>query len=163
MAQNPDPFIELTALGGRTRPLDDWLTIFHLCLIVLPARPESQRYTGVAARTLEGFRDADCKTAFLVTGSEVNARRILADEADRFVVFLDPERKFVESLGLKALPAFVHLRADTALVDAAEGWDPPAWNRVAQGLGAAMKWSHPVFPMPGDPPPDPGWPVQERA
>ena len=159
MAQNPDPFIELTNLKGRTRPLDDWLTTFHLCLVVLPSRPEAQAYVPAAGRALEVFRGADCKTAFLVTGTEHHARRILGADADRFVVFLDPERKFVESLGLSHLPAFVHLRADTTLVDAAEGWDPKAWDRVAEGLGKAMAWSRPTYPMPGDPPPFEGWAV----
>lgn len=159
MAQNPDPFIELTTIAGRTRPLDDWLTVFHLCLTALPAWPEAQNYVQVAARALEVFRGADCKTAFLVTGNEQQARRLLGPDAGRFVVFLDPDRKFVQSLGLTHLPAFVHLRADTTLVDAAEGWDPGGWDRVAEGLGKAMAWSRPVFPMPGDPPPFDGWAV----
>ncbi|MBI2170043.1 MAG: hypothetical protein HYU28_11185 [Actinobacteria bacterium] len=157
MAQNPDPFVELTNLKGRTRPLDDWLTTFHLCLIALPSRPDTQVYVPVAVRTLEVFRGADCKTAFLITGNEQQARRLLGADADRFVVFLDPERKAVGSLGLTHLPAFVHLRADTTLADAAEGWDPQAWDRVAEGLGAAMAWTRPVYPMPGDPPAFDGW------
>ncbi|HLG01470.1 MAG TPA: hypothetical protein VI916_13465 [Acidimicrobiia bacterium] len=159
MAKNPDPIIEVTTLQGRTRPLDDWLTISHLCLVALPSRPESQLYVPLGIRALDAFQQADCKTAFLITGSEAQARRLLADDLNRFVVFLDPERTLVESLGLTALPAFVHLRADTTLVDAAEGWDPPAWQRVSAGLAAAMKWSQAVFPLAGDPPPHPGWAV----
>lgn len=157
MAQNPDPFIELTTIKGRTRPLDDWLTVFHLCLVAVPAWPEVQRYVPLGRRALEVFQGADCKTAFLVTGNETQARRILAADADRFVVFLDPERKFVQSLALARLPAFVHLRADTTLVDAAEGWDPRAWDRVAEGVGKAMAWTRPVYPQPGDPPAFEGW------
>jgi len=157
MAQNPDPYIEVTTIAGRTRPLDDWLTIFHLCLVALPARPEAQDYVPVGRRALEVFQGADCKTAFLVSGNEQQARRLLGKAADEFVVFLDPERKLVSGLGLARLPAFVHLRADTALVDAAEGWDPAAWNRVAQGLGKAMAWSSPAYPQPGDPPAFEGW------
>lgn len=159
MAQNPDPFIELTTIKGRTRPLDNWLTTFHLCLVALPSRPDAQPYVRLGHRALEVFQGADCKTAYLVTGGEQQARRLLGPEADRFVVFLDPERKFVQSLGLSALPAFVHLRADTTLVDVAEGWDPAAWDRVSEGLGKAMAWSRAVYPLPGDPPPFPGWAV----
>lgn len=157
MAQNPDPFIELTTIKGRTRPLDDWLTNFHLCLVALPSRPEAHVYAGLGRRTLEVFQGADCKTAFLVTGNAMQARRLLGDDAERFVVFVDPERKFVQSLGLSHFPAFVHLRADTTLVDAAEGWDPEAWDRVSEGLAKAMAWSRPVYPLPGDPPPFAGW------
>lgn len=157
MAQNPDPFIEVTTIAGRTRPLDDWLTIFHLCLVVLPARPEAQDFVPIARRTLEVFQGADCKTAFLVTGNEPQARRLLGKTADDFVVFLDPERKLVSSLGLERLPAFVHLKADAALVDAAEGWDPTAWQRVAHGLGKDMAWSAPAYPEAGDPRPFEGW------
>lgn len=157
MAQNPNPLVELQSIRGRSRPLDDWLTIFHLCLVVLPARPEANRYVATARRVLDVFRGADCKTAFLVTGNEHQARRVLADAADRYMVFLDPERALVRELGLERLPAFVHLRADTTLVDAAEGWDPAAWRRVAEGLGEAMAWSHPVLPRRDDPPPFTGW------
>lgn len=157
MAQHPDPQIELTSLKGRTRPLDDWLTIFHLCLVVLPGRTDARSYVQPGLRALDVFRDADCKTAFLVTGTEHAARKLLGDAADRYLVFVDAERAFVKSIGLERLPAFVHLRADTTLVDAAEGWDPPGWHRVSEGLGRDMAWSHPVYPMPGDPPPFPGW------
>lgn len=159
MATNPDPNIPVTTIKGRTRTLDDWLTIFHLCLVAYPAWPEAARYVPLGRRALEVFQQADCKTAFLVTGTENQARRILGDAAEKFVVFLDPERALVKSLGLGALPAFVHLRADTTLVDAAEGWDPAAWDRVAEGLGRDMRWSRPVYPMPGDPEPFEGWAV----
>jgi hypothetical protein len=36
-------------------------------------------------------------------------------------VLTDPDGSFVRSLGLTHLPALVHLRQDTTLVDAAEG------------------------------------------
>lgn len=159
MAQNPDPTVEVTTITGRTRSLDDFLTIFHLCLVAFPTKPEARAYVPLGRRLLDVFRGADCKTAFLVTGNEHQARRLLGDAADHYVVFLDPERQLVTSLGLEALPAFVHLRADTTLVDAAEGWDPAAWHRVSKGLGKEMAWSHAVFPLPGDPSPFDGWAV----
>lgn len=159
MAQNPDPLLELTSIKGRTRPLDDWLTTFHLCLVVLPGRPDASPYVRLGRRALDVFRGADCKTAFLVTGNEHGARRLLGPAVDQYVVFLDPERAFVKSLGLERIPAFVHLRADTTLVDAAEGWDPEGWHRVSEGLGRDMAWSHATYPQPGDPPPSEGWPA----
>lgn len=159
MAKNPDPMLPVTTIKGRTRPLDDWLTIFHLCLVALPGRPEAAAYVPLGLRALRVFKGADSKTAFLITGNEHAARRVLGKAADEYVVFLDPDRELVQSLGVSHLPAFVHLRADTTLVNAAEGWDPPAWDAVAEGLGEAMKWTRPVYPMPGDPGPFPGWAV----
>ena len=54
------------------------------------------------------------------------------------MTFVDPDAELVTSLGLTHLPAFVHLRQDTTLVAAAEGWDP------ARGSGwprrSARRW-----------------------
>ena len=82
-----------------------------------------------------------------------------ADAADEALVFVDPDRTLVESLGLERLPAFVHLRQDTSLVAAAEGWDAAAWQAVAKEVGKAMAWSVPTVAAAGDPPATPGWPV----
>ena len=35
MAKNPDPNLKLTSTKGVTRTLDDWSTMFHLCLVIL--------------------------------------------------------------------------------------------------------------------------------
>ena len=70
-----------------------------------------------------------------------------------------PDGGFVASLGLTHLPAFVHLRQNTTLVAAAEGWDPRAWQAVAKEVAKSMAWSVPTVAGPGDPPPTPGWPV----
>jgi hypothetical protein len=94
-----------------------------------------------------------------VAGSEYIARRVVGAGVDEFVVFTDPDKAFVRSLGLTHLPAFVHLRQDTTLVDAAEGWNPREWQRVADGVAKAMKWSTPHVARSGDPATTPGWPV----
>jgi len=65
----------------------------------------------------------------------------------------------VSSLGLTRRPAFVHLRQDTTLVDAADGWDASEWERVANGHAAAMAWSAPTVAGHGDPRPTEGWAV----
>jgi len=39
VAKNPDPSLKLTSLKGVTRTLDDWSTMLHLTLVILPARP----------------------------------------------------------------------------------------------------------------------------
>lgn len=159
MAKNPDPTLKLTSLPGVTRTLDDWLTMFHLCLIVLPDRVEAAAWLPVIRRIFKVFGDADCHTAVCITGNDQIARRILDVASREFLVFVDPDRELVTSLGLAQLPAFVHLRQDTTLVNAAEGWDPHAWQRVADGLALAMAWSAPTVSGPDDPRPTEGWAV----
>jgi hypothetical protein len=156
---NPDPSLKLTSSKGVTRTLDDWSTIFHLCLVILPARPEASAWVPVARRMFRTFGDADCHTAYCVTGTEAIARRILGDVEGEALVFVDPDGALVRSLGLERLPAFVHLRQDTTLVAAAEGWDPRAWQRVAREVGKALAWSVPEVAGPGDPAPTTGWPA----
>ncbi|MCZ7528007.1 MAG: hypothetical protein M5U14_17485 [Acidimicrobiia bacterium] len=158
MARNPDPTLGVTSLDGTTRPLDDWLTMFHLCLVVLPARPEAVEWLPAIRRIFRVFGDADCRTAVCVTGGNQQvARRLLGPEADGLLVFVDPGGELAGSLGLERLPAFVHLRQDTTLVAAAEGWEPREWQRVAKGLAEAMAWTEPFVAGPGDPPAGSGW------
>jgi hypothetical protein len=159
VAKDPDPTLKLTSAKGITRTLDDWSTIFHLSLVILPARAESSAWVPVARRIFRTFGDADCHSAYCVTGTEEVARRILGDVEREAIVFVDPDRAFVQSLGLERLPAFVHLRQDTTLVAATEGWDPREWQRVAREVGKALAWTVPEVAGPGDPPPTPGWPV----
>lgn len=159
MAKSPDPTIKLTTTKGVTRTLDDWSTMFHLCLVILPPRPEAAVFIPIAERIFAVFGDADCHTAFCVTGNEFIARGVLGDAEDEYLTFIDPDRAFVESLGLTHLPAFVHLRQDTSLVASAEGWDPEEWQRVVKEVAKAMAWSFPEVARPGDPPPTAGWPV----
>jgi hypothetical protein len=159
VAKDPDPTLKLTSAKGITRTLDDWSTIFHLSLVILPARAESSAWVPVARRIFRTFGDADCHSAYCVTGTEEVARRILGDVEREAIVFVDPDKAFVQSLGLERLPAFVHLRQDTTLVAATEGWDPREWQRVARQVGKALAWTVPEVAGPGDPPPTPGWPV----
>ncbi len=159
MVKNPDPTLKLTTTKGVTRTLDDWSTMFHLCLVILPPRPEASAFIPIAKRIFAVFGDADCHTAFCVCGNEFIARGVLGDAEDRYLTFIDPDRAFVESLGLTHLPAFVHLRQDTSIVASAEGWDPEEWQRVVKEVARAMAWSAPEVAKPGDPPPTPGWPV----
>jgi hypothetical protein len=159
VAKNPDPTIKLASLKGITRTIDDWSTMFHLCLVILPDRPEASAWVPVARRIFATFGDADCRTAYCVTGSPEIARRILGDAVREALVFVDPDRSFAQSLGLERLPAFVHLRQDTSVVAAAEGWSPREWQQVAREVGKVMAWTVPDVSGPGDPAPTSGWPV----
>ena len=159
MAKNPDPELKLTTSRGVTRTLDDWSTMFHLCLVVLPARTEAVSFVPVGMRLFSVFGDADSRFAFVVTGSEVVAKRLLGDAESKVVTFVDPDLELVKSLGLERLPAFVLLRQDTTLVTASEGWDPKDWQRVARETARVLAWTVPEVHAAGDPPPFAGWPV----
>ena len=159
MAKNPDPNLKLASTKGVTRTLDDWSTMFHLCLLILPPRPEASVFIPVAKRIFQVFGDADCRTAFCVVGNDYIARGVLGDAEEQYLSFVDTDGELVSSLGLQHLPAFVHLRQDTSLVASAEGWDPAEWQRVAKEVAKAMAWSVPTVAGAGDPPPTPGWPV----
>lgn len=159
MAKNPEPTLKLTTSRGVTRTLDDWATMFHLLLVVLPARTEATVFVPIAQRIFATFGDADCTTAYVVTGPEAVAERLLGPTGSREVIFVDPDLELTTSLGLERLPAFVHLRQDTSLGAATEGWDPKEWQRVAREVGKAMAWTVPEVAGPGDPPAFEGWPV----
>jgi hypothetical protein len=159
VAKNPDPNLKLASTKGVVRTLDDWSTMFHLCLVLLPPRPEASAYIPIAKRIFHQFGDADCRTAFCVVGNEFIAKSVLGEAEQDYLCFVDTEGELASSLGLTHLPAFVHLRQNTTLGAAAEGWDPVAWQAVAKELGKAMAWNVPTVAGPGDPPATPGWPV----
>jgi hypothetical protein len=159
VAKNPDPNLKLASTKGVTRTLDDWSTMFHLCLVILPPRPEASAFIPIAERIFKVFGDADCRTALCVVGNEFIAKSVLGDAEQQYLSFVDADGELAASLGLTHLPAFVHLRQDTTLVAAAEGWDPAAWQAVAKQIGKSMAWSVPTVATPGDPPATPGWPL----
>ncbi|HZP31123.1 MAG TPA: hypothetical protein VFC99_19395 [Acidimicrobiia bacterium] len=159
MARNPDPTQKLTSSHGVTRTLDDWSTMFHLCLVILPDRPEASVFVPIAERIFATFGDADCRVAFVVTGNEYVAARILGETEAHVLTFCDPDKTFVQSLGLERLPAFVHLRQDTTVGAAAEGWDAHEWQGVAREIGRAMAWTVPEVARAGDPRSFAGWPI----
>jgi hypothetical protein len=159
MAKNPDPLLKITTSTGITRTVDDWSTMFHLCLVILPARPEASAWVPVGQRIFNTFGDADCHTAFVVTGPDLVAERVIGPDEKSAMVFIDPDKELVHSLGLERLPAFVHLRQDTTLVAAAEGWNAREWQRVAREVGKALAWTVPEVSGPNDPPSFEGWPV----
>lgn len=161
MAKNPDPTLSLSTITGVTRTVDDWTTMFHLCLVILPDRPEAARWIPVARRIFGVLGDSDCRTAYVVTAAPSIAERILESELGKAMVFVDPDRSFVGSLGLEHLPAFVHIRQDTSIGAVADGWDPREWQRVANEIAAAMAWTVPDVNPPGSviPAATSGWAV----
>ena len=159
MARNPDPLLSITSYTGVTRTLDDWTTVFNLALIVLPDRPEAAAFVPVINRIFATFGESDVRTIICVPTTTAITKRILGPLVDQYLVWCDPDRALVAGLGLERLPAFVHLRQDTSLVTAAQGWSPTEWQKVADQIAKHEHWSSPIVTGPGDPSPTPGWPV----
>jgi hypothetical protein len=159
VATNPDPSLALASSAGVERTIDDWSTMFQLCLVVLPGRAEASAYIPVARRIFATFGDSDLTCAYVVTGAAEVARRILGDQEARELTFVDPDHALVASLGLERLPALVYLRQDTSVGAAAEGWTPTEWQRAVREMAKAMAWTFPEIAGAGGPPRGTDWPV----
>ena len=160
MATNPPSDLVLAPLGAEPRPLDDWLTTFHLASVVLdPYTNESSWILKTATRILEGLRGSDARVNLVVTAPEDDARAFLGPHTNDFLVFCDPDRALVRGLGLQQLPAFVFIRVDGTVPAAAEGWNAASWRDVANTIATATSWTPPAIPMPGDPGPFHGSPA----
>lgn len=157
---SPRPDVLLDPLGGEARPLEDWVTTFHLVVVVLdPYTYESSWIIDAAGRILTAFKGADCRVGWLVTADEDQAEAFLGPWADELITFADPDRELVRELGLTTLPAIVHLDHELRVVGSAEGWDPAQWRPVASNLAEVMHWTRPAIPGDGDPTPYVGTPA----
>ena len=162
MATNPPDDLVLTTISGRTRTVREWLTTFHLLFVAVdPNGLRSKWIVPTAARVLSEYEQADCRVAWLVTGDAGDARRLLGRWATDIMTFVDPELAAVKAFGIATLPAIVHLNMDLTVVNAVEGWDPPAWRALATELSRHMSWSRPHIPAPGDPGPFAGAPLPQ--
>jgi hypothetical protein len=154
VATDPPADLTLAPINGEPRTIAEWVTTFQLAAVVLdPFTNESAWIIDTAGRLLTHFREADCRVAFIVTGTADDARAFLGPWADKVLTFADPSRATVKGLGLNELPAFVQVRGDLHLAASAEGWDPREWQQVAASLAENMSWSAPLVPAQGDPSP----------
>lgn len=160
MASAPPLDLSLTPLNGPARSVEQWLTTFHLVFVALdPFTYESAWLLPTASRILHGFQEADCRTAWLVTGGPEECRAFLGPMAEDVLTFSDPDRSVVKAFGLERLPALVHVGTDGSVIGAAEGWDPASWRAVTTSLAKMMAWTAPNIPVAGDPGPYPGSPA----
>jgi hypothetical protein len=160
VATNPPADLVLTPISGRARTVREWLTTFHLLFVAVdPNGLRSKWIVPTAARVLSEYEQADCRVAWLVTGDAGDARRLLGRWATEIMTFTDPELVAVKAFGITTLPAIVHLNMDLTVVNAVEGWDPPAWKTLTTELSRHMSWSRPHIPAPGDPGPFAGGPL----
>jgi hypothetical protein len=154
VATDPPADLALTPINGETKTIADWLTTFQLATVVLdPFTNESAWILETAGRVLLHFREADCRVAFIVTGTADEARQFLGPWADKVLTFADPDRAVVRGLSLNELPAFLHIRGNRTVGAAAEGWDPEEWRKVADSIAENNSWSTPLIPEHGDPSP----------
>jgi hypothetical protein len=116
-----------------------------------PTNARSRWVVPTAARVLTEYEQADCRVAWLVAGDAGDAHRFLGRWATDVLTFADPALTAVRGFGLQTLPAIVHLGMDGTVVNAVEGWDPPAWRNLTSELSRQMGWSRPLLPGPGDP------------
>ena len=150
----------LAPLGAEARPLEEWLTTFHLATVALdPYTNESSWILPTATRILEGLRGSDARVNFLVTADDDDTKAFLGPLAEQFLVFTRSRPPRVKALGLTQLPAFVFIRVDGTVPAAAEGWSAPAWRAVADAIADATAWRPPDIPLVGDPGPFHGSPA----
>jgi len=161
VASNPPPDLVLTPLNGKAKTVEEFLTIFDLCVVVLdPFTDESAWLLETAGRILQTFDQADVRVAWLMAGATADESRLfLGPWATRIMTFADPDRTAVKALGLERLPALVHIGIDGNVLGADEGWHPAAWRGIANNLAKRMAWLPPVIPEPGDPGPFEGSPA----
>ena len=160
MATNPSTEILLTHIDGDERPLEDWLTTFHLAVAVLdPFTYESAWLLETAGKILTHFTGSGARVGFLVTATPQEAKQFLGPWADQLFVLCDPKKELVKSLELETLPALIQIGTDGSLLGSAEGWDPDAWAEVADNLAKTQAWIAPNIPMAGDPAPYAGAPA----
>jgi hypothetical protein len=146
--------------AGTGRPIMEWLTTFHLASVVLdPYTNESSWVLKAAARVLEQFRGSDARINLVVTANAADTRTFLGPYAERFLVFCDSDRSVVKAIGLSELPAFVFIRVDGVVAAAAQGWNPPEWEAVADAIAEVCWWTSIPVPGPGDPGPFRGSPA----
>jgi hypothetical protein len=154
VASDPSPDLLLAPINGRPRPVTAWLTIFHLVFVALdPFSERSAWLVETSGRILTNYDQADCRVAFLVGGTAGEAREFLGHWSTDILTFADPDLTAIRGFGLRALPAIVHLAGDGTIVNAVEGWDPPAWRTLSERLSEIVDWRGPVIPGPRDPAP----------
>lgn len=160
VASHPPPDTILRPINGPARPLSQFLTTFHLVLVVLdPYTHESAWIMETAGRVLTTFSQADCRVGWLVAGDPDECRAFLGPWAQRFSTFSDADRAMIKGLGLERLPALVHLGMDATVIASAEGWHPGEWRALTDRAARMLHWKGPQLPTAHDPAPYDGTPA----
>ena len=147
MAKSPDPNIKLTSSKGVTRTLDDWATIFQLCLVVLRAAAEAGMFVRSPAH-LRRARDSDCRIVYYVLSDESSPTACLATPNISDTCSPTPNKSFVTA---SASPTY-HARSTCARTPspASSTWrdsSTAAW-RVVDGIAKAQQIDSPTVAAP---------------
>lgn len=160
MASNPPLDLTFRPLTGKPRALREMLTTFHLAFVALdPFTNEAAWILPTALRVLTNFEQADVRVAFVVTATPEECRLFLGPYSREVLTFADPDREIVKAFGFERLPTFAHVAMDGTVVNAAEGWTPSEWHKVAEDLARYTSWRGPVIPTEKDPGPFEGSPA----
>ncbi len=154
--------IPLGRAHGPARSIDDITTLFDLCLVVVDVRSGDlvRAMRPVIGRIDAVLSGSDCTIGVLaVGGDDDEALAALGPLAGQLAVYVDTEGEAARGLGVEGTPALLWVTTEPALAGHAEGWDPPAWNRVMVELARRLAWTRPLMPAPGDPPPFPARPL----
>ncbi|OWY60383.1 hypothetical protein B7486_69480, partial [cyanobacterium TDX16] len=88
--------LQLDPVQGDGHTLSEWLTTFQMAVVALdPFTHESAWILETAGKMLQHYRGADCRVAWLVTGTDDEAKRFLGPWANEVLTFADPDRKAV--------------------------------------------------------------------
>ena len=105
MATDPPADLTLSPINGEPGTIADWVTTFQLAAVILdPFTNESAWLIETAGRLLTHFREADCRVAFIVTGTADEARSFLGPWADKVLTFADPGRATVKGARAQRAP-----------------------------------------------------------
>jgi hypothetical protein len=160
MATDPPADLSLAPLKGEPRTLAEWVTTFHLAIVVVdPFTYESAWLLEEAGRILLTYSAADVRVGWVVTGTPEQAKEFLGPWAEQLLTFTDPDRAVVTALGLTQLPAFVHIDMACKAAAVAQGWDVEQWRAALGELSRTLSWTHPAVPGPAAPGPFPGSPA----
>ncbi len=153
MASNPPADLFLQPLTGKGFPISGWLVQYQLLLVALdPFTNESAWAFPTAIRVLQNFEQADCRVGVSLAGADADeSRQFLGPNVTEFLCFPDPQRTIVRAFGLERVPAIIHVASDGSVVNAAEDWNPDAWQVVTDELARMMSWTGPVLPDSRDP------------
>lgn len=154
MATTISTDVQLTALNGRSKTVEEWLTTFHLAVVALdPFTNEGAWILPIADRVLTHFGQADVRVALLLPATPDECRMFLGPITNRLLVFSDPDSTAIKALGFDRLPTFAHIAMDGTVEGKTEGWQPREWQAIADNLARVMSWTSPVVEREGDPAP----------
>ncbi len=142
----------LYPLSGKSRTIGQLLTTFHLLFVALdPFTIESAWILQTAARILQTFEQADCRTAWLVTATADECRLFLGPLGQRDTDLRRPRPSGGEGVRPRTAARHCPLGMHGKVYDAAEGWHPLRVARRDRGPGQACQWLAPAIPGPRDP------------